>query len=91
MSSHRLQQLYLDWKPRHTKAGVMKKAIKETISTALRAKNKADADRQSDPSSVSKKNKIKHLQSNKQEELPEMQDKCWQRRAEQVECYSNMT
>ena len=46
----------------------------ESISAALDAKNKAYAEWQKDPSSTSKKDKFKDLQSKVQTELGKMQD-----------------
>ena len=46
----------------------------ESISTAIKAKNKAYIERQNDLSSALKKDKFKHLQSKVQLELGKMQD-----------------
>lgn len=53
----------------------------ESISAALDAKNKANAEWQRDQSSTSKNEKFKDLKSKVQTELRKMQDLWWQRKA----------
>ena len=61
----------------------------KSIQAALNAKNKAFTEQQNNPTSVTKKNKFKKLQTRVQSELQEMQDQWWQDKTEKVQSYAD--
>ena len=61
----------------------------ENIKALLDAKQKAFVEWQNAPSSISKRDKFKHLQRQAQTSLRKMQDEWWERKADEVQRYAD--
>ena len=62
----------------------------KNINEVINAKDEAFTEWQNHSTSASKIDKFGHLKSKVQAELWEMQDKCWQRKAEEVWRYADL-